>query len=316
MDYSANYARSDALGHVLNMLGRDWTHPGVAKLFGELTANGYNIMYLTSRSVGQADTTRAYLEGIVQDGIKLPLGPVILSPDRTIAALRREVYLRKPEVFKMSCLRDIAGLFGVRKNPFYAGFGNRITDALSYRSVNIPSNRIFTINSEGSVSIDILSLNTYKSSYVSMRELVPHFFPPVSLLIKSGGELFTDFQYWRAAPLDVEDFTDSEDGNEADRPLCNDRNDSEDERLDGYEDDDDDEEVMDEMTASYMSRESTNEDAGDLADSILESIENTDISGRNSLEHILGIDAPVVGSKSKADTPSRRGRIRERTADF
>lgn len=297
------------------MFGRDWTHPGVAKLFGELTTNGYNIMYLTSRSVGQADTTRAYLEGIVQDGIKLPSGPVILSPDRTIAALRREVYLRKPEVFKMSCLRDIASLFGVHKNPFYAGFGNRITDALSYRSVNIPSNRIFTINSEGSVSIDILTLNTYKSSYVSMRELVPHFFPPVSLLVKSGGELFTDFTYWRAAPLGVEDFTDSEGENDDDGSLHNNRNDSEDERLDD-EDDDDDDGGLDEMTASYMSRGSTNEESGDLVDSIMESIENTDISGRKSLEQILAVETAIVDSDSKAGIPSRRGRIRERTADF
>jgi phosphatidate phosphatase LPIN len=82
------------------MIGRDWTHIGVAKLYTDIVGNGYNIMYLTSRSVGQADTTRAYLNGVTQEGFKLPKGPVIMSPDRTIAALRREIYLRKPEVFK------------------------------------------------------------------------------------------------------------------------------------------------------------------------------------------------------------------------
>ncbi len=35
-----------------------------------------------------------------------------MSPDRLIASLHREVILRKPEVFKMACLRDIARLFG------------------------------------------------------------------------------------------------------------------------------------------------------------------------------------------------------------
>ena len=69
------------------------------------------ILYLTARSVGQADTTRQYLQGVNQDGIKLPPGPVILSPDRTFAALRREVVLKKPEVFKMACLSDIKNLF-------------------------------------------------------------------------------------------------------------------------------------------------------------------------------------------------------------
>lgn len=195
------------------MIGRDWTHAGVAKLYTDIVNNGYNIMYLTSRSVGQADTTRAYLYGVCQDGYRLPKGPTIMSPDRTMAALRREIYLRKPEVFKMACLRDILGLFNGKENPFYAGFGNRLTDALSYRSVNIPSSRIFTINSNAEVSLDLLSLNRYKSSYVSMRELLDHFFPPVTLLMQAGGEDFTDFTYWRDLPPDLEDFssTDSED---------------------------------------------------------------------------------------------------------
>ncbi|RMZ88565.1 hypothetical protein DV736_g4199, partial [Chaetothyriales sp. CBS 134916] len=180
-DIDGTITKSDALGHILNMVGRDWTHLGVAKLYAEIVANGYNILYLTSRSVGQADMTRAYLNSINQEGWKLPKGPVIMSPDRTIAALRREVYLRKPEVFKMACLRDILSLFPGKTNPFYAGFGNRFTDALSYRTVNIPSTRIFTINTNSEVSIDLMSLSKYRSSYVSMREVVDHFFPPESV---------------------------------------------------------------------------------------------------------------------------------------
>ena len=110
-DIDGTITKSDALGHVLNLIGRDWTHPGVASLFQEIRQNGYNIVYLTARSVGQADTTRQYLQGVNQDGIKLPPGPVILSPDRTFAALRREVVLKKPEVFKMACLSDIKTCF-------------------------------------------------------------------------------------------------------------------------------------------------------------------------------------------------------------
>jgi phosphatidate phosphatase LPIN len=56
----------------------------------------------------------------------------------------------------MACLRDLQHLYSgyhrpVEISPFYAGFGNRITDALSYRSVGIPSSRIFTINSNAEV---------------------------------------------------------------------------------------------------------------------------------------------------------------------
>lgn len=239
-DIDGTITKSDVLGHVLTTIGRDWTHLGVAKLYTEIHANGYNFLYLTSRSVGQADTTRGYIDGVVQDGYRLPKGPIILSPDRTIAALRREVYLRKPEIFKMACLRDIMALFaghggandtsasaadglshlpvgmapgrGKGGSPFYAGFGNRLTDALSYRSVNIPSTRIFTINSNSEVSLDLLSLNKYKTGYASMREIVDHYFPPIGLrmLVEGGAEDFTDFNYWRDKPLDVVDFTDSE----------------------------------------------------------------------------------------------------------
>jgi phosphatidate phosphatase LPIN len=249
-DIDGTITKSDVLGHVLTSIGRDWTHQGVAKLYTEISANGYNFLYLTSRSVGQADRTRGYIDGVVQDGYKLPKGPIILSPDQTIAALRREVYLRKPEVFKMACLRDIMNLFaghggtndttasaaqglsqlpagmapgrGKGGSPFYAGFGNRLTDALSYRSVNIPSTRIFTINSNSEVSLDLLSLNKYKTGYASMREIVDHYFPPIGLrlLVEGGAEDFTDFNYWRTKPLDLVDFTDSEsDSGDVDEDL-------------------------------------------------------------------------------------------------
>lgn len=253
-DIDGTITKSDALGHVLNFIGKDWTHAGVAKLFQDINSNGYNIIYLTARSVGQADSTRAYLQSVVQEnGIKLPLGPVILSPDRTIAALRREVILKKPEVFKMSCLNDLKSLYysdsdnksnknktydanslhdddedyvyDNEKTPFYAGFGNRITDAISYRSVNIPSHRIFTINPDGDVHLELLELSGVKSSYVGIGELVDQYFPPVNQLggysslsnpnqsnfaSKTAAERFNDVNYWRE-PLNLSDLSDIED---------------------------------------------------------------------------------------------------------
>lgn len=81
--------RSDALGHVFTMIGRDWTHLGVAKLYTDICRNGYKIMYLTARAIGQADSTREYLKGINQNNYQLPEGPVIMSPDRLMASLHR-----------------------------------------------------------------------------------------------------------------------------------------------------------------------------------------------------------------------------------
>ncbi|QPG96048.1 hypothetical protein C2857_002972 [Epichloe festucae Fl1] len=253
-DIDGTITKSDALGHVLNMIGRDWTHTGIAKLYSDIAQNGYNIMYLTSRSVGQADTTRAYVNGIVQGGCRMPHGPTILSPDRTMAALRREVYLRQPHVFKMATLRDISSLYGPDHSPFYAGFGNRLTDQISYRTVDVPRTRIFTINSNSEVSLDLLSLNKLKMSYVNINEVVDHYFPPVATLVKAGGEDYTDFKYWRDEPLELDEFSAS-DGDEPDAPADNEST--------YTDDDDDDEEIGDGLVDSYISRESIDESVDD-----------------------------------------------------
>lgn len=224
-----------------------------------------------------------------------------MSPDRTIAALRREIYLRKPEVFKMACLRDILNLFSHKRTPFYAGFGNRLTDALSYRSVNIPSTRIFTINSDAEVSLDLLTLNKYKNSYVTMREIVDHFFPPVGLLVTGGGEEFTDFNYWREAPLISEDFSDSDSEDDPKQGKEKQSLKSEDEGSEGLDDDD-----QDELADSYISRGSIDE-GGDLVDSILESIEDGDLIPRSSIEEHDGDNnvTPDAVAEVGLTTPTR-----------
>ncbi len=95
-DIDGTITKSDALGHVFTMIGRDWTHIGVAKLYTDICRNGYKVMYLTSRAIGQADSTRDYLKGINQNNYQLPEGPVIMSPDRLLTSLHRYVLTPKP----------------------------------------------------------------------------------------------------------------------------------------------------------------------------------------------------------------------------
>jgi phosphatidate phosphatase LPIN len=307
-DIDGTITKSDALGHVLNMIGRDWTHAGIAKLYSDISANGYNIMYLTSRSVGQADTTRAYLSNIVQEGCRMPAGPTILSPDRTMAALRREVYLRQPQVFKMATLRDISNLYGPEHSPFYAGFGNRLTDQISYRTVDVPRNRIFTINSNSEVSLDLLTLNKLKMTYVNINEVVDHYFPPVSTLVTGGGEAYTDFMYWRDDPLPLDDFSASEvDEDEADQASL-------------YAEDDD-EEGDDALADSYISRDSYDEGAprdsidsvADLRRSSEEAYEDADDEEYDDEDdaYVSEDDVPEYANRSTTVTPERKRVARE-----
>mmetsp|Transcript_971 Transcript_971/g.1256 ORF Transcript_971/g.1256 Transcript_971/m.1256 type:complete len:90 (+) Transcript_971:168-437(+) len=88
-----------------------------------------------------------------------------MSPDRLMRSFKREVILKKPQLFKIACLRNILNLFPVSENPdpFFSGFGNRETDAISYRAVGISLSRIFIVNPQGELyNVDS---KEYKKSY-------------------------------------------------------------------------------------------------------------------------------------------------------
>lgn len=157
-DIDGTITKSDKLGHLYTFVGKDWTHAGVASLYKQLTGNGYEILYLSSRAIGMAGQTRKYLDGIRQDGgVTLPQGPVIMSPDRLFQSLHREVVIHRPQDFKIRALSDVHRLFMAASplpnyTPFYAGFGNRGTDSISYKSVGVPEGKIFIINPQSEIT--------------------------------------------------------------------------------------------------------------------------------------------------------------------
>ena len=176
-DVDGTITKSDVLGHILPRFGKDWSHGGVTELYTNIKNNGYEFLYLTSRAIGMADSTRAYLQTLQQDAnYRLPDGPCIMSPDRLMISFKREVIDRKPQLFKIAALLNIKNLFKEDQCPFYAGFGNRDTDAISYRAVGINIRRIFIINPKSEV---VVFRSMYKKSYPLMNELVDQMFPPV-----------------------------------------------------------------------------------------------------------------------------------------
>ena len=147
-DVDGTITKSDVLGHFFFAVGRDWTHAGVAQLYSSIKSQGYNMLYLTSRAIGQTDSTKHYLQHVKQGegtidssslsassssisavagggggsgnilggntnsdetGYALPDGPVLTSPDRLFTAFTREVILRKPQEFKIRALSRAAG---------------------------------------------------------------------------------------------------------------------------------------------------------------------------------------------------------------
>lgn len=81
---------------------------------------------------GQARITRDYLRSIKQGDLSLPDGPLLLNPTSLVQAFHREVIEKKPEEFKISCLRDIQALYPPGRNPFYSGYGNKINVSFFY----------------------------------------------------------------------------------------------------------------------------------------------------------------------------------------
>ncbi|XP_078397727.1 phosphatidate phosphatase LPIN1 isoform X1 [Cetorhinus maximus] len=197
-DIDGTITRSDALGHILPTLGKDWTHQGIAKLYHKVSQNGYKFLYCSARAIGMAHMTRGYLHWVNEKGTVLPKGPLLLCPSSVFSALHREVIEKKPEKFKIQCLTDIRNLFYPNKEPFYAAFGNRSNDVYSYKQVGVPINRIFTVNPKGELIQEHAKTNV--SSYVRLSEIVDHVFPLLKREHSSDfpcSDTYSQFTFWR-----------------------------------------------------------------------------------------------------------------------
>jgi len=111
-DIDGTITKSDVFGQILPVVfGRDWSQDGVAQLYASIAANGYKILYLTARAIGQAGLTKGFLNSVIQEvdtlglplpkQVRLPDGPVFMSPDRLLNAFNREVIIRRPEELRL-----------------------------------------------------------------------------------------------------------------------------------------------------------------------------------------------------------------------
>lgn len=214
-DVDGTITRSDVLGHLLPAVGRDWSHVGVAGLYTMIEKNGYKLLYLTARPIGQASQTRAFLQNVTQGQFRLPDGPVLMSPNRLMESLTREVIRRRPHEFKISALREVRNMFSPNYNPFHAGFGNRDTDVLSYRTVGMLPHRIFVVNPRGELMVMKAKYES-AGSYSSLQDLVESVFPDISgggghdeVRALTENAMYNDWNYWRAQlpSFDIDDLT-------------------------------------------------------------------------------------------------------------
>ena len=173
-DIDGTITKSDVLGYIFPFFGKDWSHEGVTDLFTNLYKNGYKIIYLTARAIGQSNMTKNYLNNLIQEKKTLPPGPMLMSPDGLFSALKREVIQRKPHLLKIPLLTEIKNLFPDNIKPFFAGFGNRDTDAIAYRYLDIPLNNIFIVDPNSEViQLGREETTTYKDINNELEKFFP-----------------------------------------------------------------------------------------------------------------------------------------------
>ena len=146
-DIDGTITKSDILGVILPRIGIDWNHDNVIELINKLYKNNYKIIYLTARAIFQSEATHNYLYNLTQDNKELPKGPIIMDPDGAFSSFKKGIIQKQQYLIKILSLIEIKNLFGEEDDKiFFAGFGNKETDAIAYRYLGIDLKNIFIIN--------------------------------------------------------------------------------------------------------------------------------------------------------------------------
>ncbi len=175
-DIDGTITKSDEIGQVMNFLKKDYSHENIVALYRKLEEAGYKIIYLTARPIYQAEHTRDYLCLVRQDNLALPDGPLITSPSNYLQSIKQEMVIKTAYILKTNILSSIGRLFA--PFPFSAGFGNKDTDAIGYRMVGVPLEKVFIINKKSQVIQ--LSRPTRLTNYLSIANNFQDYFQLLS----------------------------------------------------------------------------------------------------------------------------------------
>ncbi|RLN25909.1 hypothetical protein BBO99_00008442 [Phytophthora kernoviae] len=153
-------------------------HPGALEFYSKLARNGYRIVYVTCHGLSQSNLLHALLHnGSGEDGsMTLPMGPVLLSPDRLLATYNNEMI--DAQDFKVAALEALRALFPREVNPFYAGFGTTQADSAVFTQVGVFQGKMFLVDAVDG-SLQHRSLMGFHESYSSLLNRMDSIFPSV-----------------------------------------------------------------------------------------------------------------------------------------
>ncbi|KAK1941487.1 Phosphatidate phosphatase LPIN2 [Phytophthora citrophthora] len=153
-------------------------HPGAVEFYSKLARNGYRVVYVTCHSLSQVNLLHTLLHSSAGEDreIALPMGPVLLSPDRLLATYSNDMI--DAENFKVAALGALRSLFPRDVNPFYAAFGTTQTDSVVYTQVGVFSGKVFVVDPTDG-SLRHRSLMGFHESYTSLLDRMDSMFPPI-----------------------------------------------------------------------------------------------------------------------------------------
>jgi phosphatidate phosphatase PAH1 len=161
-DIDGTITKSNARGVLDTMVLESYVyiHDGVTNFLSNLLRSNdcLRIMYLTSRPVSYAQTTRRFLSGLRQGTDKLPEGPLFLHPGTLSSVLLSELVTKDAHEYKADALlRQVVLTFAAAGRPstadlLVAGFGNSRTDSVAYEMAGIRRQDIYVIDKTSRIS--------------------------------------------------------------------------------------------------------------------------------------------------------------------
>lgn len=168
-DVDGTITRSDMRGHLYSKLGVKWHHNSVSDCFVKLRELGYQVIYLTARSISMESTTRSYIAEL-----GLPSGPLLLSRKNLARAVASEVIKKDAKFGKAEHMDNILHIFPKGSNPIVAGFGNNENDNWVYQRAGIPESHIFIVNKKSEIIV-----SSSRTSYEVVATEICKFFRSV-----------------------------------------------------------------------------------------------------------------------------------------
>ncbi|RLN47262.1 hypothetical protein BBJ28_00002360 [Nothophytophthora sp. Chile5] len=169
---------STATGGMFKRKDPSALHPGAVEFYSKLARNGYRIVYVTCHGLSQANLLHTVLRSGAgkEESLALPMGPVLLSPDRLLATNSNEMI--DAQDFKVAALDALRALFPREVNPFYAAFGKTQADSIVFTQVGVFPGKVFLVDA-GNGRLRHRSLMGFLESYNSLLSRVDAMFPPI-----------------------------------------------------------------------------------------------------------------------------------------